>query len=456
MKIASNTSKLLRNVPLPDEIATVHDNAVIIDLGSGTTRIGFSGDDAPRLISKTVVGTGPRAGFLPPGAPPLGGFGAPSAPSATAMGGDKDRPSNAVTVNGTRYECFGDAYKRRGELSISDVIRRGMVADEDGLRALLAHIDQLLGISKDGNTPLLISEGALIPRRQRELITQLCFEEFHFPSLYFSQSPVLGMYASGRTSGLAVEMGHGTAHTMPIFEGFGLFHSVLQMDFGGDDLTSWVGKAIADNSANSGISFPPHNQRDVWQYIKEVCCPVSASREAFDRATQGVAHTLPDGTIIQLGRERFVPCEALFDPTLIGGFLQQQNGGGGAGGSSGGPNPIVAAAMAAASANASKGIHQLAAESIRKCDHDITSLLCSNVVMTGGGSLFGGLPERFGNELQDLIPTERVRVHASTERELATFVGGSILASLPTFQDMWVTSTDYRDHGAQVTTRNCF
>lgn len=401
MKIATNTSKLLRNVPLPDEIATVHDNAVIVDLGSGTTRLGFSGDDAPRLTSRTVVGSA----------------------KGNAASGDNSY---------LRYECFNNAYKRRSELQISNVMERGLIANEDGLRALFHHIDTLLDIGKDTNTPVLITEGALIPRKQRETITQILFEEFRFPSLYFGVSPVMGLYASGRTSGLAIEMGHGTSHTVPIFEGFGLFHSILQMDFGGDDLTSWVGKTIAETNR---CSFPPHNERDVWQYIKEVCCPVSTSRDAFEGSSQGIAHTLPDGTIIQLGSERFIPCEALFDPSLIPTFIQRTG---------------------ASAANATKGIHQLAAESIRKCDQDITSLLCNNIVMTGGGSLFAGLPERFNNEMQDLIPTERVKVWASTERELATFVGSSMLASLPTFQDMWVNGNDYREHGAQVTTRNCF
>lgn len=465
MKIASNTSKLLRNVPLPDEIATVHDNAVIIDLGSCTTRIGFSGDDAPRLCGRTVVGTGERAGFLPPSAYNKRGGGITSSSSssaaAAAAANDKERPSNAVTVGDAKYECFDEAYKRRSELNISHVVQRGMVVDEDGFRALFTHIDKLLDICKDTNTPVLISEGALIPRKQRETLTQILFEEFRFPSLYFAASPVLGMYASGRTSGLAVEMGYGTCQTMPIFEGFGLFHSILQMDMGGDDLTAWVGKVLSDSNQLSNI--PSYNQRDVWQYIKEMCCPVSASREAFNRAQQGITHTLPDKTVIQLGAERFVPTEAIFDPTLISNFVfSAANGshtfsiGGGVGV---GALPSAAAATAAASAavaNASKGLHQLAAESIRKCDQDITSLLCNNVVMMGGGSLFAGLPDRFNNELQDLIPTEKVKVYASTERELSAFVGGSILASLPTFQDMWVTGTDYREHGPHITTRNCF
>ena len=57
MKMAVNTAKLLKNVPLPDEITTVHDNAVVIDTGGGTIKAGFSGDDCPRIIVPTCAGT---------------------------------------------------------------------------------------------------------------------------------------------------------------------------------------------------------------------------------------------------------------------------------------------------------------------------------------------------------------------------------------------------------------
>lgn len=404
MKIATNTAKLLRNVPLPDEVSTVHDSAVVLDIGSGETRIGLSGDFAPRLVARTVVGTGP----------------------------------------GGQQECLQKAYRERDTLKISSVMERGLVKNWDGMEALLSHVDGLLGISKDTNTPLLLTEAALVPREQREQLTQILFEKIKVPAVYFSPAPVLGMYASGCTSGLAVEMGHGTCHTVPIFEGFSLFHSILQLDFGGDDLTSWLGNRITA----AGTSFARAHQHDIWQYIKESNCAVFEDRKHYASAMENrgvvASHTLPDGTVIHLNNDIYSVCESLFDPTLLKSGSAASSG----------PTSTLPSYSSTAS---NRGIHQLAAESIRKCDQDIASLLCGNVIITGGGSLFSGFPERFNKELQDLMVTEKVRVQASTERKDAAFVGGSILASLPTFQDYFVTRADFNEYGsAQVTSRNCF
>ncbi len=387
MKVAVNTAALLRNVPLPDEIEQIYDNAIVLDIGTQSTRIGFSGEDAPRLVAPTVI---------------------------------------SKTANGT--ECFQKAYKSRATQSIQHPLDRGLVADWEGMEAMMAHIHDQLNLGGDP-APLMLSEAALAPKEQREQMVQMLFETFEVKSLYFSSAPVLSLYASGRTTGLVVEMGHGTCHTVPVFEGFGLFHSILQMDYGGMDLTNWIG----DHDSKAGYHFPSPYNVDIWAYLKEMHCPVVADRGAFAAATTEskrhdvVYHTLPDGTEVSLGIERYYVCESFFDPSLVG-----KSGG---------------------------GLHQLAVESVRKCDSDISPQLFSNVVLSGGGSLFNGLPDRLNKELHDLIPQEKVRVYASTERQSAAWVGGSILASLPTIQDMWVTKAEYDEAGDTrkgLATRNCF
>lgn len=389
MKVAVNTAKLLRNVPLPDEIATVHDNAIIIDLGTGTTRIGFSGEDAPRLRYPTVIGQGKEG-----------------------------------------VECFDKAYKQRGSIPISNVMDSGIVQDWNGMEALMLHISDMLNLTKEPKAPILISEGALVPKEQRERLVQILFDTVKVHALYFSPAPVLSLYSSGRTTGMAIEMGHGTCHTVPVYEGFGLFHSILQLDFGGVDLTNAVGELISRQNVN----LPPHFQHDVAQFLKEKHCECQPSKSAFTMAVSEsnrgdvVAHTLPDGSIIRFGPERYRPVEALFDPTLLG--------------------------------KESLGIHTLAADSIKKCDEDIAPLMYGNIVLAGGTSLFKGLQERLSREIQDMKAQEKVRVSGATERRDATWVGGSILASLPTFQDMWVTRAEYDESPDEVKKciahKNCF
>uniref|UniRef100_A0A7S1PY26 Actin n=1 Tax=Neobodo designis TaxID=312471 RepID=A0A7S1PY26_NEODS len=393
MKVAVNTAKLLRNVPLPDEIATVHDNAVVIDLGTGSTRIGFSGDDAPRLEAPTVIST---------------------------------------AKDGT-VECFSKAYKARETTPVTRVMDRGLVKDWAGLEHIMMHVYELLNLSNDPNAPVLISEAALVPKEQREQMVQLLFEKVKINSLYFSTAPVLSLYSSGRTTGMVVEMGHGTCHTVPIFEGFGLFHSILELDYGGTDLTEMVMQMMRSNGAN----VSPAHQYEVAQYLKETHCVTQPDKGSYTIAVaeankhDTVSHELPDGTTVTLNNDRYKPTEALFDPSIIG--REGLRGG---------------------------GIQILAAESVKKCDADIAPLMLGNIVLSGGTSLFRNMAERLHREVQEQCPLEKVRVHAGTERRHAPWVGGSIFASLPTVQDMWVTRAEYDEMGPDVRRsiahRNCF
>jgi actin len=391
MKVAVHTVKLLRNVPLPDEIATVHDQAVVIDFGTGTTRIGFSGDDAPRMEAPTVYST------------------------------QKD---------GT-VDCFNKAYKSRETNPVNRVMDRGVINDWNGMEHILRHVYELLNLSNDPSAPLLLSEAALVPKEQREKMVEILFEKINIQSLYFISAPVLSLYSSGRTTGMVIEMGHGTCHTVPIFEGFGLFHSILQLDFGGTDLTDVISQVLA----NTGHRFTAAHAYEISQFVKEALCVTLPDKGSYTvaiaEANKGdvASYTLPDGSTVRLGTDRYKPAEALFDPSIIG-------------------------------KEGLRGIQHLAVDSVRKCDQDIAPTLLGNVVLSGGTSLFRNMADRVHREIQEQVPLEKVRVHAGTERRHAAWEGGSIFASLPTVQDMWVTKAEYEEMGPDVRKciahRNCF
>eukprot|EP00659_Diplonema_papillatum_P004696 gene4696-7209_t len=415
MKLAVNTAKLLRNVPLPDEIGTVHDAAVVIDLGSGTVKAGFSGGDAPRYVVPCIEGR-PKKGSQQAQRKDL---------SSTTTGKDMKES----------YVC-SEAYKLRETLDLSWPVQRGLVTDwgdplanrdrsESALEKIFTHVyeDLLKTSPQDPTQPLLLSEAALTDltpaKENREKMCELLFESIGVPSLYISQSPSLALFSAGRTTGTVVELGFGMCHTSPVFEGFPLFHSILGLDFGGFDLTSVVVNMLQE----SGVRFAPCHERFIGDFVKETMCAVAEDRETYDMAVANkddtVSQVLPDGTQIALGPRRWSVAESLFDPSLLPSF----------------------------EGDANKGIHMLTFNSIRKCDTDIAPTLFQNVVLAGGTSMLRGVPDRLDAELSELAPNEKVKVYAATERLHATWIGGSILASLPTFQDLWVTRADYDEFG---------
>jgi actin len=137
------------------------------------------------------------------------------------------------------------------------------------------------------------------------------------------------------------------------------------------------------------------------------------------------SYELADGQKITVGTERFRCPEVLFTPSLTG----------------------VEA----------PGIHETIFYSIMKCDIDIRKDLYNHIVLSGGSTLFSGMAERLQKEIIALAPSSmKIRVVAPPDRKYSVWLGGSILASLSTFQTMWITRKDYDEEGPSVVNRKCF
>jgi actin, other eukaryote len=96
-------------------------------------------------------------------------------------------------------------------------------------------------------------------------------------------------------------------------------------------------------------------------------------------------------------------------------------------------------------------------DSILKCDIDIRKDLYGNVVLSGGTTMLPGIAERLQKELTALAPsTSRVRIVAPPERKYSVWIGGSILASLSTFQNLWCSKQEYDESGPGIVHRSMF
>jgi len=103
------------------------------------------------------------------------------------------------------------------------------------------------------------------------------------------------------------------------------------------------------------------------------------------------------------------------------------------------------------------GIDKIVYDSIQKCDIDIRKDLWTNVVLSGGTTMFNGIDTRLHKELKDQAPASvKVKIVAPPERKYSVWIGGSILSSLSTFQDMWITKDEYDESGPGIVHRKCF
>uniref|UniRef100_A0A0L8GHH1 Actin, cytoplasmic n=1 Tax=Octopus bimaculoides TaxID=37653 RepID=A0A0L8GHH1_OCTBM len=105
----------------------------------------------------------------------------------------------------------------------------------------------------------------------------------------------------------------------------------------------------------------------------------------------------------------------------------------------------------------SAGIHETTYNSIMKCDVDIRKDLYANTVLSGGSTMYPGIADRMQKEISALAPpTMKIKIIAPPERKYSVWIGGSILASLSTFQQMWISKQEYDESGPSIVHRKCF
>lgn len=365
---------------------------VVIDNGSGVLKAGFAGGEAPKVVLRNVVG----------------------------------RPRHQRVMVQTKLE--GEVFvgraaeEHRGVMSLQHPMEHGVVTNWELMERVWQHLyaAENLGISAEEH-PVLLTEAPLNPRSHRERAAEVFFETLNVPALFVSPQATLSLYASGRTTGVVLDCGEGVTHCVPVYEGFAMPHAVTRMDVAGRDVTEHLMLLLR----KAGYVFHTSAEREVVRTIKEQACyvafnPSKEERLELDHHSTAQAFRLPDGTQIELGPERFRAPEILFRPSLIG--LEYP------------------------------GAHHCVVDAVFKSDLDLRRALLSSIVLAGGSSMFQGFGDRLLNEVRKAMPKSavsgtKIRIAAPPNRDMMTWMGGSILSSLAAFRTLWVSKQQYEESG---------
>ncbi|KAF5402586.1 Fast-type skeletal muscle actin 12 [Paragonimus heterotremus] len=311
----------------------------------------------------------------------------------------------------------------RRQLPVSRPVSHGTVTNMEEMSMIWHYLYSRELRVHSADHPLLIIEYPQLPHNHREKIAEMMFEKFNIPGLYTSDQSVLSLYASGLTTGLTVDIGNDTTSIVPVQETFTMKDAIRQRHLGGLDVTNYLQRLLVSSNPTAAQFITA----EVTQYFKEKFCHVvpSITKELMSEAdSKPVKFKAPDGQIVSIGKERFCAPELLFRPSQ-----------GGLEGS---------------------GLSQYIISAIQNCPSNIQPYLLSNIVLSGGCTLFSGLPQRVEQEVNHEAPSGSfVKVYALEQRKYSAWIGGSILASLSTFNKVCVTKQEYQEHGNVILKQKC-
>ncbi|KAL8265823.1 hypothetical protein R6Q59_003167 [Mikania micrantha] len=368
---------------------------IVIDTGSGSMKAGFAGDDDPRVVFPTISGS-------------------PRYKTTGVM--DHNNDNNFV----------GDkALSGGGHMILKYPIEHGTISAWDDMEKIWHHtFYNELRVDPEDH-PVLLTEPLLNSRLTKERITQTMFETFNLPAMSLYLQAVLSLYATGRTTGFVLDIGDGMSQFVPVYEGEILPHGRVRHNLGGRDLTLYLMKILLERGYVFNNAVEQEIARDIKEKLSYVALDYDQELETEkNRSSVERNYELPDGQMITIGAERFRCSEVLFEPYLNGMTLD--------------------------------GVHETLNNSILKSyDMDIKRVLYSNIVLSGGSTMFPGFADRMEKEITGLAPSRmRIKVVSEPKRKYNTWIGGSILAYHSSFQLMWITKSEYDESGPSIILKN--
>eukprot|EP01117_Protostelium_nocturnum_P013590 TRINITY_DN508_c0_g1_i1.p1 TRINITY_DN508_c0_g1~~TRINITY_DN508_c0_g1_i1.p1 ORF type:complete len:391 (+),score=151.08 TRINITY_DN508_c0_g1_i1:120-1292(+) len=378
-------------------------NVVVCDNGTGFVKCGFAGANFPHSIFPSMVGR-----------PLL-------------------RSEEKIDNVQIRDIMVGDeAAKLRTMLQITYPLDNGIVRNWDDMLHVWDYTfhEKLRVTPKD--CKILLTEAPMNPQMNRKKMVEVMFEKYGFKAAYIAIQAVLTLYAQGLMDGVVVDSGDGVTHIVPVYQGYSLPHLTKRLDVAGRDVTRYLIKLLLLR----GYAFNRTADFETVRQLKEKLCYVgydlTLEKQLSNETTTLVeSYTLPDGRVIKVGGERFEAPEVLFEPHLL-----DVDGG---------------------------GMSEQLFDCINKADIDLRSTFYEHIVLSGGSTMYPGLPSRLEKDIKNLYLTHvlkgnkaglakfKLRIEDPPRRKHMVFLGGAVLAGImKDKEDFWMSKREWEEVGETV------
>jgi len=390
--------------PPPPPPASSQDRPIVCDNGTGFVKVGYAGTNFPAFSFRSMVGR------------PM-------------MRADEKLAKKGVVLKDI---MVGDeAAEVREFLECSYPLENGIVRNWTDMKLLWDYtFNECLKIKDFASQKILLTEPPANPFANRQKMYQHMFEEYGFGQTMVAIQAVLVLYAQGLLTGVVLDSGDGVSHVIPVYEGYGLPNLIKRLNVAGRHVT----RQLVSLLQLRGYSLNRSADFDTARQIKERLCYVGYDlaverKLAADTTVLVQPFQLPDGRIIKVGRERFEASEVLFDPDKAG--------------------------------VEGEGLHKLLYGSVMKADIDLRAEFFKHIVLSGGTTMFAGLPSRLEKDVRELwvegvakgdksrAGKFKLKIEDPPRRKNMVFLGGSVLADImKEQQEFWLSKEDYNEKGA--------
>jgi len=385
--------------------------AVVIDNGTGYTKMGYAANSTPSFIIPSTIAVNPKP----------------------------DRRNPLADLDFLIGEEAIDAKKR--QYSINNPIKHGLIENWNEMEKLWQRcIYQKLRCDPEEHF-FLLTEPPMNTPENREYTAEIMFETFNVPGLYIAIQAVLALAASWTAenstksmTGTVIDSGDGVTHVIPVADGYVIGSCIKHIPMAGSDIT----KFMLQELMNRNEPIPPHMKMEVVRTIKENYCYVCPNiekeknkyitkPEKYYQVYESIDPLTQKKFSVKVGYEAFLAPELFFQPKLFNRAYTTP-------------------------------LSELVDEAILNSPIDVRRKLYGNIVLSGGSTMFKNLPRRLQRDisrrvnarLPDAATKVGVNVVSHAYQRFAVWFGGSMLASTPEFFTKCHTREQYLEEGPRI------
>jgi actin-related protein 2 len=376
---------------------------IVSDNGTGFVKLGYAGENFPEHIFPSMVGR----------------------PLMRYEEEFKDLVLKDIMVGD---ECAAN----RSFLEVNYPVENGMVRSWEDMKHVWDYsFHERMRITPSEHK-ILLTEPPMNPKENQKKMMEHMLELYGFSAAKVSIQAMLVLYAQGLLSGVVVDAGDGVTHVVPVWEGIVPPLLIKRLNVAGRHMTRYLIKLLQLR----GYAFNRTADFETVRQIKEQLCYVAydtqqESNLALNTTVLMETYELPDGRIIKMGSERYEAPEVLFQPNLID--LE------------------------------SPGVHEMLFNMIQEADIDLRPAFYQHIVLSGGSTMYPGLPTRLEKEIRQLYLTRvlkgdesrmakfKLRIEDPPRRKHMVFLGGSVLADIMKDRpEFWVSKAEWAEHGPNI------